>query len=415
MVISVRRTTKISPTRRQVVAGGLAFGASALGMPSINKALGEEPIRLGQVMAKAGPWTGQGEYLSQGAYMALELHKNTVLGRPAEIVWLDDQSPQMAAQNAQKLIEEDKVVGIIGGSTSATALAISAVCRRAKIPFIHNNGAAREVTGSQCSPYTFRVLAPTPVQVRAMAPYLAQIGKRWYFLNVAYAFGQDVTRSFRDLLKEAGGTEVGADEVPVNTADLSSFILKIRQSRADLVCLGLAADDLSNFIKQWEEMGMKDKIPLAQPAIGDNDLWNIGAKAATGLFTKSWYYANPSLPPDEKEFAAAYFKKHNRAASDKAWQGWYAMRALIEGTELAKSTEPAKIVRGIVAWRPSDGGMFREWDHQLLRRVTVAKVKAQITDQWDYFDVLALAPKDAADIPRVFGTRDEVGCTMDAL
>ena len=321
----------------------------------------------------------------------------------------------MAAQNAQKVIEENKVVGIVGGSTSATALAISAVCRRAKIPFIHNNGAAREVTGSQCSPYTFRVLAPVPVQVRAMAPYLLTVGKRWYILNVAYSFGQDVGRSFRELLKDAGGTEAGSDEVPVNTADFSSFILKIRQAKPDLVCLGLAADDLSNFIKQWEEMGMKDKIPIAQPAIGDNDLWNIGAKAATGIFTKSWYYANPNNPPDEKELAAAYFKKHNRAASDKAWQGWYAMRAMIEGIALAKSIEPAKIVQGIVDWRPSDGGMFREWDHQLLRRVTVAKVKAQITDKWDFFDVLALAPKDAADIPKVDATKEDVGCTMEAL
>ena len=163
-------------------------------------------------MAKAGPWTDQGEQLSQGAYLALEMRKSTVLGRPAELVWLDDQSPQMGAQNAQKVIEENKVVGIVGGSTSATALAISAVCRRAKIPFVHNNGAAREVTGSQCSPYTFRLLAPVPVQMRAMAPYILSAGKRWYILNVGYSFGQDIARSFREVLKDAGGTEVGGDK-----------------------------------------------------------------------------------------------------------------------------------------------------------------------------------------------------------
>ena len=78
-------------------------------------------------------------------------------------------------------------------------------------------------------------------------------------------------------------------------------------------------------------------------------------------------------------------------------------------------TEPAKIVQGILDWRPSDGGMFREWDHQMLRRVTVVKTKEHITDRWDFFDVLALAPKDAADIPKVYGTKEEVGCKMDAL
>jgi branched-chain amino acid transport system substrate-binding protein len=208
---------------------------------------------------------------------------------------------------------------------------------------------------------------------------------------------------------------VGGDEVPVNTTDFSSFILKIRQAKPDLVCVGLAADDLSTFLKQWDEMGMKDKLPIAQPAIGDGDLWNIGAKAATGIFTKSWYYANPNLPPDEKQFVATYLKKYNKVPADKVWNGWYTTRALIEGIELAKSTDPAKIVHGILAWRPSDGGLFREWDHQMLRRITVVKVKEHITDKWDFFDVLALAPKDAADIPKVYGTKEEVGCKMDAV
>jgi branched-chain amino acid transport system substrate-binding protein len=395
--------------------GGAAVGLSAIGMPYINKALGEEPIKVGQIMAKAGPWTDQGEQLSQGAYMAMEQKKNTLLGRPAEIVWLDDQSPQMAAQNAQKLIEENKVVGIVGGATSATALAISAVCRRAKIPFVHNNGAAREITGKDCSPYTFRLLAPVPIQAKAMFPYVVGLGKRWYFINVSYTFGQDIARSFRDLLKEAGGTELGGDEVPPDTADYSSFILKIRQAKPDVVQVGLAADGLSTFLKQWTEMGMKDKIPIVQPAIGDGDLWNIGAQAATGYFSKSWYYANPGNPPDERAFAAEYLKKYNRPAADKVWNGWYTTRALLESIEIAKSTEPAKIAEALTKWRPSDGGRFREWDHQALRRVLVVKTKPQITDRWDYFDIVANAPKEQADVEKVFGTPEEVGCKMDPL
>ena len=88
MTRSEKQTSQITATRRQLLAGGAAFGLASLGMPFINKAFGEEPIRIGQIMAKAGPWTGQGEYLSQGAYLALEMHKNTVLGgRPRSSGW----------------------------------------------------------------------------------------------------------------------------------------------------------------------------------------------------------------------------------------------------------------------------------------------------------------------------------------
>ncbi|WP_163616312.1 ABC transporter substrate-binding protein, partial [Klebsiella pneumoniae] len=83
---------------------------------------------------------------------------------------------------------------------------------------------------------------------------------------------------------------VGADEVPVNTPDYSSFILKIRQARPDAVIGGIAAGDLTTFLKQWNELGMKGRIPFAEIAIGDTDIWGVGAEAATGVFTKMWYY-----------------------------------------------------------------------------------------------------------------------------
>ena len=80
----------------------------------------------------------------------------------------------------------------------------------------------------------------------------------------------------------AGGTEVGADEVPLNTADFSSFILKIRQAKPDVVVGGLSAGDLSTFLKQWNELGMKGKIPFVEIAIGDTDIWAVGPEAARG-------------------------------------------------------------------------------------------------------------------------------------
>ena len=145
-----------------------------------------------------------------------------------------------------------------------------------------------------------------------LAPYALNYGKRWYHITASFAFGQDILRSSRELLKQAGGTEVGVDEVPLNTADFSSFILKIRQAKPDVVVGGLSAGDLSTFLKQWNELGMRGKIPFVEIAIGDTDIWAVGPDAATGTFTKMWYYKNPNNPPEEKAFAAAYEKKYGK-------------------------------------------------------------------------------------------------------
>jgi branched-chain amino acid transport system substrate-binding protein len=47
----------------------------------------------------------------------------------------------------------------------------------------------------------------------------------------------------------------------------------------------------------------------------------------------------------------------------------------------------------------------------LVRNLAVA-VKPKITEKWDYFDVKATLPQNPADLDKVFGTQEEIGCKM---
>ena len=399
--------------RRQMLLGAAAVVASPLAMPFIAKAA--DPIRIGVLLAKTGQIAPQTEYLAQGTYLALEERGNKIMGQPAELVWLDEPSPQGATQNMQKLVQENKVCAILGGSLSSNALAEEATAAQLKIPFVCDNAAATEITGKNCNRYTFRLNTPVLVQSRMLAPFALTYGKKWYFITASFAFGQDILRSSRELLKQAGGTEAGIDEVPLNTADFSSFILKIRQAQPDVVLGGLSAGDLSTFLKQWNELGMKGKIPFCEIAIGDTDIWAVGPDAANGVFTKLWWYNNPNNPPEEKAFAEAYLKKHSRPAADKAWMGWITAKSLFESIELAKSTEPMAIVEGLENWKFNAGAAsysYRKWDHQMLLRNLVVSVKPKITDKWDYFDVKAALPENPAELEKVFGSQEEIGCKM---
>ena len=95
-----------------------------------------EPIRIGLLLAKTGQIAPQTEYLAQGTYLALEERGNKIMGQPAELVWLDEPSPQGATQNMQKLVQENKVCAILGGSLSSNALAEEATAAQLKIPFV---------------------------------------------------------------------------------------------------------------------------------------------------------------------------------------------------------------------------------------------------------------------------------------
>ena len=400
--------------RRHVLLGASALAATSIAAPYVARAA--DPIKVGLLLAKTGQIAGQTEYLANGSILALEQRNNMIMGQPAELIWLDEPTPQAATQNMQKLVEENKVCAVLGGSLSSNALAEQAKAAELKIPFVCDNAAATEISGKNCNRYTFRLNTPVAVQCRMLAPYALNYGKKWYHITASFAFGQDILKQSRALLQAAGGTEVGVDEVPLNTADFSSFILKIRQAKPDVVVGGLSAGDLTTFLKQWNELGMKGKIPFVEIAIGDTDIWGVGAEAATGIFTKLWDVHNAANPPEEKAFAEAYLKKHGKPAADKAWMGWITARSLFEAIDMAKSTDTNKIIEALENWKaPAAGGasyQYRKFDHQMLLRNLAVGVKEKITDKWDYFDVKATLPENPADLDKIFGSQEDIGCKM---
>lgn len=370
------------------------------------------PIRIGFIMAKQGALAEHGKHHNQGAMLALEQFKNTVRGAPVELIWLDEPTPQDAQQNMQRLIDEQKVVAVVGGGNSATALAMSAVALQNKVPFVATNAAATDLTGAKCNRYTFRVQLPVNPQVKAISTELEKRGQHWYYMTASYAFGQDIVRSFQTELKRIGGTSVAVDEAPLNTPDYTSYILKIRAAKPDVVVGGLAGADISTFLKQWNEMGMRDRIPFAQIGVADADIWGIGAKAAAGIYAKIWYYDNPNNPAEDKAFADLYKERYGHAAPDRAWMGWYSMRTLLQSIESAKSLESADVVRALEAWKDeSRGTAFRTWDHQMLHPIVIAEAKKQITDDHAFLDVLQVVPASQD----LYGTQEQIGCKMGDL
>jgi branched-chain amino acid transport system substrate-binding protein len=388
--------------------------AAATGLPFIGRsAQAQQTVRIGLVIAKQGPFAQQGSDLSAGIHLAFEEAGRRVLGQPAELVWLDEANPQGAVQSITKLIEEQKVMAVLGGTNSATSLAMGPVAQRAKVPFVSVNGVAREITGSGCNPYMFRMPPSIPVYARAMAPHMLAMGKRWYFIAGSFAMGDDVVATYSQILKDAGGTVVGVDSVPVATTDYSSFVLKARNARPDIVISG--APNVEPILKQFKEMGLTGKIPVAGPAVSDTDLWSATPEALGGIYGKSWYYNDPSNSPEEKAFTATYLKREGRPPSDRVFFGWHSMKLLLAAVASAKSVQPAAVARGLEEMRLQDGSLplsFRKWDHQLTRRVVVATARANPRDKWDILDVKPTQIKDAADLEHVYGTQAEVGCRM---
>jgi branched-chain amino acid transport system substrate-binding protein len=401
---------------KRTAAAAMAGGATSLAAPFIGSASADEPVKLGLILAKQGPFAQQGADLAVGVQIALKQASNLVVGRKIEMNWLDESDPQSATQSITKLVQEQKVAAVLGGTSSANSLAMGAVAKRARVPFVSLNGVARDITGKQCNRFMFRGPPSIPVYARAMGPDLLAAGKNWYLLVASFAMGDDVLATFGDFLKASGGTVAGVDRVPVETTDLSSYILKVRQAKPDVLISGLA--NVGPILKQLHEFGMTGKITVGGPAVSDTDLWSVPREALSGIYGKTWYHNDPSNSPEDKEFTAAYQKEYGKPPTDRVWAGWFMTRFLLEAIESAKSIDPAKIVEALEGLRFKDGAQqvgFRSWDHQLIRRPVVAVAQPNPKDNWDTLKVTSTAPMDVAALEGLFGTKEEIGCNMDSL
>lgn len=410
--------TDDTTTRRlSTVAVTVALMAFS-GLPAISQAQ-SGPIKVGLVTAKQGVFAEPGTAAANGAKLALEQGGSKVMGRPVELLWYDEPSPQAAQQNITKLIDEDKVAIVLGGSNSASSLAMASVAQRAKVPLIVIAGAAREITGKDCNRYTFRTQLTVPVGARALAPVLLEQGKKWYFLSASYALGQDIYASMKTALQQAGGEELGYDPVPVGTSDFSSYILKIRQTKPTAVVAGMGGNDLNNLLKQMAEYGLKDKITVASTVVTDLAMWAVGPDVAAGVYTKHWHYSDPTNSAEEKQFIASWQGKYGKPPAVEAWQGWMSMRMALAALEQAKSTQGAALVKALETLKLSGSALpayYRDWDHQFIHPLLIVKGRpAAGSDKWDMFEMIRKVPSKAADLDALYGSKAEVGCSLGEL
>jgi branched-chain amino acid transport system substrate-binding protein len=390
------------------VLGGPPVGAQSTG-----------PIKIGVLLPKSGPYAIQGENGYNGAQIAVDDFGGQVLGRPIQIVWLDEPSPQATQQNMRKLIEEEKVVAVQGGVSSGDVLAIMPLASRQKILLMATGPNATEITGKDCNRYTFRVDLPNRVTVRSTYPMLSALGKDWYFVSASYAWGIDAYNQMQELLVKDGGKVLGFDQAPLGTTDYSSYVLKIRQANPKVIFVGLGGTDLTNFLKQIHDIGLTGKVEISSPIVNDSDLWAAGPGVAAGLYPKLWNYTGAHNTPKSKTFADKYQKKFGVPPEVEGWQDWFGTTAILTAIKETGSTDSAKLI-AFLEQHKFEGYKempiyFRSWDHQLIQPTLVVKIKTKIDNKYDYFDVVEQVPKDAGKLEEYYGSKEEVGCKMGEL
>jgi branched-chain amino acid transport system substrate-binding protein len=316
--------------------------------------------------------------------------------------------PDVAVGIARQWFDVDKVDAIIGVQNSGTALAVAGVVKEKNGVLLVSGAASSDLTGKACMPNTIHWAYDTYALANGTGKAIVkQGGDTWFFITADYAFGHALQRDTTAVVEANGGKVIGAANVPVNTADFSSFLLQAQSSKAKVVGLANAGGDTTNSIKQAAEFGIvAGGQKLAGLLVFISNIHALGLDIAQGLtFTETFYWdMNDGTRAFSKRFSD---RMKNHAEPTMVQAGDYASTLDYLKTLEVMGGNPhdgAKVVAKMKEL-PTDDPLFGKGtiriDGRKIHPAYLFEVKKPSESKypWDYYKLLATIPADEAFRP----------------
>ena len=302
-----------------------------------------------------GPVTGEaatfGDSTKKGYFLAVDEWnaKGGINGKQIKLVFADDKGD--AAEGATvftKLIQQDKVVAIIGTVMSKVSLAGAPIAQAAKIPMISSSSTNEKVT--QVGDYIFRACFIDPFQGTVGAKFAfedLQAKQAAVIFDVGNDYSKGLAENFKKAFEGFGGKITAYEGHPTATTDFKAQLTKIVASKPDVIYCPDYYNDDALIAKQARELGYKG------PFVGGDgwdsaDLVKIGGEAVNNCFFTN-HYAPDATTAVVVNFVNAYKAKNGSTPDALAALGYDAANIMFNAIKNAGSTDGAKIRDALAA------------------------------------------------------------------
>lgn len=325
-------------------------------------------IRIGGLFAVSGPaaFLGEPERNTLEMLVSETNAKGGVNGAKVELFIYDTQGDATkAVQLATKLIRNDKVVAIIGPSTTGESLAVIPIAERERIPLI-SCAAGIKIT-KPVKKWVFKTPANDHVAAEKIFNYASRLGqKRIALMTVSDSYGASGREQLKSLAAKKGFIIV-ADEVfsPKDT-DMTPQLTKIRAAKPDaIVCWGTNPGP-AVVTRNIKQLAIKTPLYQSHGVASKKFIELAGAAAAEGVALPAGklavYDILPKKDPQVKllrEYDLAYRKRFKTEASTFGGYAYDGYRLVLEAIRTSGAT-PDKIRGGLERTRKMVGvsGVF---------------------------------------------------------
>ena len=270
-------------------------------------------------------------------------------GKQIEYISYDEKGDPTEAVNAyNKLVQDDKVVALVGDVTTKPTIAVAQKSVVDNLPMITASGTGAEIT--LAGENVFRACFIDPFQGQLMASYAKEkLGAST--AAIIYDNGDDystgIADAFEEKAKEIGLTVTAKEAYPSKSVDFKAQLTKIKAGNPDVLLIPVYYSDVALIAVQAKEVGLTAKLLGGDG--WDGVLEKIDSSNMDAV--KDCYFCSQYSAESEDEalqnFLTKYRETYNSEPNMFSVLGYDAMGMMAAAIDQAGSTDSDKIIEAM--------------------------------------------------------------------
>jgi len=323
-------------------------------IPAIPVYSAGEPILVGGNYEMSGAVAAYGIDCVRAANLAFDqvnLQGGILDGRPLKLVTYDNQSDaSQAISGITHLINQEKVVAVLGAATSSISMSIGPVIKSKGIPMITPTGTNPKIT--QISEFIFRACMIDDFQGEVMASYAyrnLRSRRAAILIDQSSEYSKGLARYFKQRFTALKGTVVAELGFLPDDRDFGALLKQARNAKADVIYAPVYYQSAGVIVRQAREEKMN------MPILG-GDGWDFPGELSLAASPKALndiyytnHYSSESTTPQNKAFVQAYKARYGQTPSGIAALGYDAAMLLVDAFKRAGTTNPNQVRKALAA------------------------------------------------------------------
>ncbi len=342
--------------------GGFLFSIFVFSILFLTLSAYGQDIPIGFFAPITGPAAADGASAKHAVELGLkEINDGGgINGRKVNLMIYDDRlNPQEAVAVANKLIEKDKVVGVVSGSYSGPTRVTAPIFQKAGMPMVAGYAVHPDVTWDpkekKPNDFCFRNGFLGEIEGAAAAEFAVKNlkAKKIALIYMDNDFGRAISSGFAERAEKLGAAVLTKQMYKFpGEKDFRPFLTRIKEGNPDVIFAAGYYNEAASIVRQAKELGIKSQI-LGEEGFDSPKFLEIAGPAAEGVIIATNLDRDDPRPLVQN-FLKNYRKAYNEDADMVGASSYDALMILVNAIRKA-GTDPKAVQKALLETKDYNG------------------------------------------------------------